>query len=232
MKREIKNLISTGKVKKAIAEISKFFSIKGEEVPDTLIMMSSRHNSNQTMFNSDQISLDEFRKQEAKINKSLLDMVDSLGDITHNMSYEPGNHRDPSQKCLLFVAGCNPKQTNMDLTGEYLEIRKIFKPFSRDYYVTEEFDATLDDLFEAIKSDCPDILHFSGIGAKDGIYLVDDISKDSMLIPNDYLASALRMAECGDRNCRRSRGYRFRRCRKLGSIRALRQAQFPASACP
>jgi hypothetical protein len=194
MKNEIKSLIATSKVKKAIALISRHYANNNLEAPNELTLLSSRYNTNQSMHNSSLISFEQFKKEEAMINNALLNMVDSLEDMIESSTLSNENNKN-GLKCLLFVAGANPPSSKMNLPGEYLEIRKIFKPFDHKYRVTEEFDATLDDFFDAIKSDCPNILHFSGLGKEDGIYLVNPRSLKQEYISNDFLASALRMAD-------------------------------------
>jgi hypothetical protein len=64
---------------------------------------------------------------------------------------------------IQFLAA-NPSGLNqLQLEREYIEIRKIFKFHQDKFSLTEEFDVTLESFFEAIYTQKPKIVHFSGL---------------------------------------------------------------------
>lgn len=93
----------------------------------------------------------------------------------------------------ILVVSANPSDTNLLMVRKEVDqIRAIFR--ENDHFIVRLLEyASRNDLITKIQQDRPQILHFSGHGSKEGIYLLEERSENHALLPTETLADIVQL---------------------------------------
>ncbi len=137
------------------------------ELYQDFLLLSGRIQANNRLKNLGTFSEESFLKESNLIQKALLDFFSQIQEKAYYLEESPESiqqkiaHKNRRSQRILFIAA-NPKDTpEFDLAKEYLGLRKIFKHKRKEYEVTEMFDTSLEDFYESIRQEKPQILHVS-----------------------------------------------------------------------
>jgi hypothetical protein len=200
IKEQIVNLIVSGRNEEAIKMLLAATKEKDEVLNNQLIVISSQLSSNIRRSNQGIISLEDLKLSENKINESLLNCLNQIedggyfeGESLESLTEKSESKATDSKKRKILFVASNPKGTpKFELEKEYLGIRKIFRDKRNEFEVIELFDTKLDDLFEYIQREQPDILHISAPSTNEFLCLHEEDNSIAE-IPYKFLSSAFLM---------------------------------------
>jgi|GEM_PF-2509198 len=200
MVNTIKGLIGEGQTQEAISQMAKFATGQSD-LHNAVIQISGQFAQANFSFAMNMTDATANQAAISKINFALLNLLDQmqLQGLFSGDRPSPEEEEGPRSK-LLFLASNPVDMAVLQLEKEYLEIRKIFKNHRKKFIITEEFDASLDTLFEALDREKPQIIHLSGFSDESGVFLSNKTDRTSYLVPFEFLAPAFKMlrssAEC------------------------------------
>lgn len=196
MLQKLKGLIASGNPREAINIMVNVLADIDREKYNEIILLSGRVTRNQSLFAQDLIDLEDYRQSEAKTNHALIAILDSIpaDSFSKKKQTQSSLKVEATNKTkLLFIASQPSDKPLLKLEKEYLEIRKIFKKYRHLYSITEEFDATIDSFFDAIKEQNPHIIHFSGYGNNESVALSRNMDRTTHLVSYEYLAPSFKL---------------------------------------
>lgn len=200
--QKLKDLISTNRLAKTIDYLLAVTDTDDRDLNNDITLISSRLNALTRRNNMGLLSFDDFKTSENKITATLLNMVEELHQsglfektdlktideqIAKNQTGQIGQKTK-----ILFIAANPPGTVIFELEKEYIGIRKIFRNHKHEFDITEFFDARLDDLFETIEAEKPQIIHIS-TPANNEIICLHNNDHTAHQVPWDFLASAFLM---------------------------------------
>lgn len=166
MNEKLLSWLKTGKIQETLDYLIVIIKDKDNQMYTDLVLLASRQQANQRMFNLNLIPHENLNIESNNIFKSVLDCVNQASDLGYfeGVSWddieEKKNQPEDVIK-ILFVAS-NPINTpKFQIEKEYLEIRKIFSTKRKKFDITESFNTTLDGLFDVVRTEKPEILHLS-----------------------------------------------------------------------
>lgn len=198
VKEKLISFITAGRVNEALERLMLITRVNDIKLYDDLIQLSARLNANNSLFNQGFLKYDELKLENNKIYSATIDYINEIGSSAYfnNITLEDielkagaGNE----EKIKILFIGSNPIDTpKFQIEKEYLEIRQIFNKKREKFEVIELFRATIDQLFEVIRLEKPDILHISAPSTDQ--YLILHRSDDTVRsIPYHLLSSAFTM---------------------------------------
>lgn len=200
IKEKIANLIAASAIEESLQYLFALTENNDSEIYNHLLLLSAQMNADKRKNSAGVISYEELKISE---NANIQSILQCLNQITEkgylkNETLESLSEKIKAKKAdtdktkILFLAS-NPIGTpDFNLEKEYLEIRKIFNSKRGTFEVTEVFDTTLDDLFEATQREKPQILHISAPSTGDILDLHHEDNTRNC-VPYAFLASAFLM---------------------------------------
>ncbi len=158
------------------------------------MLLSARFNANHSMYNQGLLTYDQLKLENNKIYHAALNYLNQVAsqDYFQDMPQEVierGLARDKQKIFKILFIASNPVNTpKFELEKEYLEIRRIFNRQRDLFEVVESFHTTLDQFFNMVRIEQPDILHIAA--PSNDKYLVFHRTDDTIRsVPYHYLAS-------------------------------------------
>lgn len=195
IREKLFNLLQIGRTNEAIERLLWLSKEHDKSTYNELILLSSRLNANNSMFNMNILSQNDLKLETNKIITSLLNYVDLItsADYVSNINLndlENGINASTDDKIKILFVASNPIDTGkLELEKEYLEIRRIFNNKRNQFEVIELFNATLDEFFNTVRIEKPDVLHISA-PANNDYFTFHRPDQTSRLVPYPFLASA------------------------------------------
>lgn len=197
IKEKISNLIAASEIEEALQYLFALTESNDSEIYNHLLLLSAQMNADKRKNSAGALSYEELRISENANIQSILQCLNQITDkgYLNNETLESLSEKIKTKKAdtaktkILFIAS-NPIGTpDFNLEKEYLNIRKIFNSKRGIFEVTEVFDTTLDDLFEATQREKPQILHISAPSTGDVLDLHHEDNTRNC-VPYEFLASA------------------------------------------
>lgn len=200
IKEKIASLIAASAIEESLQYLFALTENNDSEIYNQLLLLSAQMNADKRKNSAGVISYEELKISENANIQSILQCLHQIKEkgYLHNETLESLSEKIKSKKAdtaktkILFLAS-NPIGTpDFKLEKEYLEIRKIFNSKRGTFEVTEVFDTTLDDLFEATQREKPQILHISAPSTEEVLDLHREDNTRNC-VPYEFLASAFIM---------------------------------------
>lgn len=194
-KDKLINLLKAGRPAEALDQLIAIAENNDREMYNDLVLLSARLNGNSGMFNKGLLDYDQLKMENNKIFDATIDYIDRIAETEYFQKLSPEELEKksaarPEKKVKILFVASNPVGTpEFQLEKEYLEIRRIFNRKRNEFEVTESFNTTLDQLFEVVRREKPDILHIAAPSTDRYLILhrPDDTIKS---VRYDVLASA------------------------------------------
>lgn len=203
----LQSLIEGLKLKEVFQKLTALFSAADPDLETSAIILSAKYNRVKTQYLEGTLPNDEYYRQIAIINNSLLGLITEINkNIELYSPFIENNthqiiHGDRDKSIILFLSA-NPENTDLDLSGE---LEKISDQLSLvDKRQEFEFKAKIDlrkkDFQRAILEldNEPKFIHFAGSGnykekgKKDGLKLLAQDYHSTAVLEPEIMASILK----------------------------------------
>lgn len=179
LKEKLTSLIQVGKVQEALDRLILLTRTRAEQIYNDLILLSGRLSGLNGQLRMGLIDQDDYRIESSKIYKAVLDFVDQIAELemfrdrsVEEIEAELADNDAAGRKTKILFVATNPKETHkLQLEKEYLAIREIFRRKRGQFEITEVFNCTLDQLFQEVQIEQPNILHIAGISTENHLIL-------------------------------------------------------------
>jgi len=195
LKEHLINLLKVNRIQDALEQLMSITDGYDDQTSNDLMLLSARFNANNGMYNKGLLTYDQLKLENNKIYHAALNYLNQIAsqDYFHELTQEEIDSRsfieDQKKTKILFIAS-NPVNTpKFELEKEYLEIRRIFTRQRDQFEVIESFHTTLDQFFNMVRIEQPDILHIAA--PSNNKYLVFHRPDDTIRsVPYHFLTSA------------------------------------------
>ena len=192
---QLKDLLRTGNIGDALEKLLYAVGRQHDDIHNDLIMLSARLNANQRLYNLGMLEYEKLQRENATITSAILRYIEeaAANNFFDDTDFERMNEADEEKSVRILFIAANPIGTpRFELEKEFLAIRKIFANKRNHFDVIELFNTTLDNLFEKVKTERPDILHISGPATENHLVLHRD-NDHVRSVPYHFLSAAFRM---------------------------------------
>ncbi|MFN7120074.1 MAG: CHAT domain-containing protein [Saprospiraceae bacterium] len=201
---DIKQLLASDTAK-SIEVLKVLFSEKDNDLYNSIILQSGRYNSLQKKVNNDTIEPRDAEREENRIRLALTDLIDKYqrdyGQIVvpaglAGVAVTPPTNGNAAPTVtgsnimdILFLAA-NPKneaRLQVDVEFRKIEERLQMATHRNDFKLSNpKLAVTIEGLIQSFSQVRPEIVHFSGHGTEQGIYITDE-QNNALLMPTNAL---------------------------------------------
>ncbi|MEM7035766.1 MAG: hypothetical protein AAF570_02230 [Bacteroidota bacterium] len=180
----VKGLVAKGKTSEALVAMYDLLPIAGDKWKDDLILLQSQMANLQSMNIQGILSTQEYLTESTRVNKGILRLMANI-----ERSIKEGRGKKDALVKILHVTASSREET---LETER-EIKRIQLAL-HESDIRERFElhvsrfTTPETIVEQLLKVSPRIVHFSGLGTEDGIYLEGQLEKPVLFL-NERLKS-------------------------------------------
>lgn len=184
---ELKQLVSEGRIDEALQKME---GLLPEHKQNELIMLKGRWNGFQAKQRQGVLGYEQENLQRNQITSSILNLIATISITISKPASSPETKEESTpkrqdQKKILFVAANPDDQTRVKTDQEHRILNAEYERGTEEKYLflSPQFAVTIGQLQRALDQE-PAIIHFSGHGGKDGIYITDDTNRTVTLGPS------------------------------------------------